>query len=272
MRARRSAKARSGPKLKPDTPMYHYIYEAFLTDPKFAKQLSVIENRLTALGIYGSVHRLALFKTMKGTVQDAVRRGAKTVVVVGDDGSVARAIDAIAEFPGVVFGIPVGEKNAIAKLIGINDAMSACDILSARLVEELDLGKVNKHYFLTSLNISGAVKAECDGRYTVSPVNGGEICVSNFSMDDKGPGDPRDGRLETMVKTASRGFFRSIFAPAYASSGLSVFPTHNVVVRSPDNAQMTAIADGQSYQDAEFRIDIMPHRLTVIVGKDRTII
>ena len=253
--------------------MYHYIYESFLTDPKFAKQLSAIENRLTDLGIYGSVHRLALFKTMKGTVQDAARRGAKTVVVVGDDGAVARAIDAIAEFPGVVFGIiPVGDKNTIAKLLGIDDAMSACDILSARLVEELDLGKVNKHYFLTSLNISGAVKAECDGRYTVSPVNGGEICVSNFSLDEKGPGDPRDGRLEMMVKTASRGFFRSIFAPAYSTAGLSVFPTKQVVVRSPDNAQMTAVADGQPFQDAEFRIEVAPHRLTVIVGKDRAIV
>jgi len=252
--------------------MYHYIYEAFLTDPKFAKQLSAIENRLTDLGIYGSVHRLALFKTMKGTIQDAVRRGAKTVVVVGDDGSVARAIDAIAEFPGVVFGIiPIGDKNSFAKLLGIVDAASACDILSARLVEELDLGKVNKHYFLTSLNISGAVKAECDGRYTVSPENGGEICISNFSMDANSSGDPRDGRLETMVKTGSKGFLKSIFARTQSASGLSVFPTHNVVVRSPDNAQMTAVADGQSYQDAEFRVEVAPHRLTVIVGKDRAI-
>jgi diacylglycerol kinase family enzyme len=252
--------------------VYHYIYESFLTDPKFAKQLSAIENRLTDLGIYGSVHRLALFKTMKGTVQDAVRRGAKTVVVVGDDGAVAKAIDAIAEFPGVVFGvIPVGDKNSIARILGIDDALGACDILSARLVEELDLGKVNKHYFLTSLNISGAVKAECDGRYTVSPVNGGEICISNFSMDEKGPGDPRDGRLETMVKTSSKGFFRSIFGSSRTSSGLSVFPTTRIVVRSPEGAQMTAIADGQPLQDAEFNVEIAPRRLTVIVGKGRAI-
>lgn len=252
--------------------MYHYIYESFLTDPKFAKQLSAIENRLTDLGIYGSVHRLALFKTMKGTVQDAVRRGAKTVVAVGDDAAVARAIDAIAEFSNVTFGIiPIGEKNTIAELLGINDAATACDILSARLVEELDLGKVNNHYFLTSLRIPGAVSAECDGRYTVSPVGGGEICISNFSMDRNGPGDPRDGRLETMVKTATRGFFRSIFASAYANGGLSVFPTEKIVVRAGGNAQMTAMADGQPYQDAEFRIEIAPKRLKAIVGKGRLI-
>jgi diacylglycerol kinase family enzyme len=249
--------------------VYHYIYESFLTDPKFAKQLSAIENRLTDLGIYGSVHRLALFKTMKGTIQDAVRRGAKTVVIVGDDDSVAKAIDAVAEFPAVTFGIiPMGEKNAIAGLLGIGDAFEACDILSARLVEELDLGKVNTHYFLTSLHIPGAVSAECDGRYTVSPMNGGEICVSNFSVDGQAPGDPRDGRLETMVKTASRGFFRSMFAPAYAS-GTSVFPTEKVIVRSPSNAPMQATADGQRYQDAEFRVEIVPRRLRAIVGKGR---
>jgi diacylglycerol kinase family enzyme len=252
--------------------VYHYIYESFLTDPKFAKQLSAIENRLTDLGIYGSVHRLALFKTMKGTVQDAVRRGAKTVVAVGDDNAVAKAIDAIAEFPGVTFGIiPIGDKNTIAGLLGINDAASACDILSARLVEELDLGKVNNHYFLTSLRIPGAVSAECDGRYTVSPIAGGEICVSNFSMDHKDPGDPHDGQLETMVKTAARGFFKSMFAPAYASAGLSVFSTTHVIVRASGNAQMNATADGQPYQDAEFRIEIAPKRLKAIVGKGRQI-
>ncbi len=242
-----------------------------MTDPKFAKQLSAIENRLTDLGIYGSVHRLALFKTMKGTVQDAVRRGAKTVVVVGDDGAVAKAIDAVAEFPNVTFGIiPMGDKNSIASLLGISGSADACDILSARLVEELDLGKVNSHYFLTSLHIPGGATAECDGRYTVSPIDGGEICVSNFSMDEKAPGDPRDGRLETMVKTAARGFFRSMFTPAYAS-GMSVFPTEKVIIRSCSNAPLEAVADGQAYEDAEFRIEIMPRRLKVIVGKGRLI-
>jgi diacylglycerol kinase family enzyme len=252
--------------------VYHYIYESFLTDPKFAKQLSAIENRLTDLGIYGSVHRLALFKTMKGTVQDAVRRGAKTVVVVGDDAAVAKAIDAIAEFPGVTFGIiPIGDKNTIADLLGINDAATACDILSARLVEELDLGKVNAHYFLTSLRIPGAVLAECDGRYTVSPVSGGEVCISNFSMDQPGLGDPRDGRLETTVRTAGRGFFKSVFGAGKGSAGLSVFPTEKVIIRAPDNAQITAIADGQAYQDTEFRVEIVPKRLKIIVGKGRNI-
>jgi hypothetical protein len=40
-------------------------------------------------------------------------------------------------------------------------------------------------------------------------------------------------------------------------------------VRSPEGAQLTAIADGQPYQDAEFNVEIAPRRLTVIVGKGR---
>jgi diacylglycerol kinase family enzyme len=249
--------------------VYHYIYESFLTDPKFAKQLNAIENRLTDLGIYGSVHRLALFKTMKGTVQDAVRRGAKTVVVVGSDEAVAKAIDAVAEFPGVTFGIvPMGDKRAIADLLGIGDAASACDILSARLVEELDLGKVNGHYFLTSLRIPGSAMAECDGRYVVSPMGDGEICVSNFSID-RSLGDPRDGRLETTVQSAPRGLLKTLFSKARNS--MSVFKTEKVVVRARGGGQLAATADGQPYQDAEFRVEVMPRHLKVIVGKGRTI-
>jgi len=252
--------------------MYHYIYDSFLSDPKHAKLLSQIENRLTDLGIYGNVHRLALFKSMKGTIQDAVRRGAKTIIAVGDDGTVAKAIDAVAEFSGVSFGaIPVGEKHTIAQLLGIPLGVEACDVLSARLVEDLDLGKVNSHYFLTSLEVPGQVNAECDGQYTVSPVAGGHIRVCNLSMGERHTSDPRDGRLETMVRTATRGFFSSMFRPALATAGLSVFPTQKVVIRAEGKAQMTAIADGQPYADAEFRIEVMPKRLKVIVGKARTI-
>jgi diacylglycerol kinase family enzyme len=251
--------------------MYHYVYDSFLTDPKYGKTLAAVENRLTDLGIYGSVHRLALFKSMKGAVGDAVRRGAKTVVAVGDDLTVAKAIDAVAEFPGVVFGIiPVGAKHSTAEILGVPEGVAACDALSARLMEELDLGKVNGHYFLTSLCVPGSVKAECDGRYTVSPVGAGEICVNNISMSGP-PSDPRDGRLETLVKTARVNFLRSFFARERVPAAVSVFPVTKAVIRSGNGEELTAMADGQAINDAEFRVEIMPRRLKVIVGKDRKI-
>ncbi len=251
--------------------MYHYIYDSFLTDPKYAKTLTAIENRLTDLGIYGSVHRLALFKSMKGAVSDAVRRGAKTVVVVGDDISVAKAIDATSELKTAILGIiPVGAKNAIAELLGIPEGVAACDSISSRLIEELDLGKVNAHYFLTSLSVPGNVQAECDGRYTVSPVKAGEICVNNFSVG--GPvSDPRDGLLETIVKTAKRGFFGALFARAPVAAGVSVFPVAKAVITSGSGEELTATADGQTISDAEFRVEVAPKRLKVIVGKNRKI-
>jgi diacylglycerol kinase family enzyme len=155
--------------------------------------------------------------------------------------------------------------------LGIPHGVTACDVLSSRLVEELDLGKVNNHYFLTSLHVPGAVRAECDGRYTVSPVSDGEIHICNFAAGDRNGSDPRDGWMETMVKTATRGFFRNMFQPSYATAGVSVFPTQKVVIRSNGNEQMTAVADGQPYNDAEFRIEIAPKRLKAIVGKERTI-
>ncbi len=252
--------------------MYHYIYDSFLADPKHAKTLASVENRLTDLGIYGSVHRLALFKNMKGTVQDAVRRGAKTIIAVGDDGTVAKGIDAVAAYPGITFGIiPIGEKHTIADLLGIPSESGACDVLSARLIEDLDLGKFNNHFFLTSLHLKGEVQAECDGRFTVSAVEGGEIQVCNLGVGDHGDSNPRDGRFETMVKTVRTGFFRSLLTPTFAAATISVFPTQKVVIRAQGNGHVAALADGQPYQDAEFRVEIVPKRLRVIVGKQRII-
>ncbi len=251
--------------------MYHYIYDSFLTDPKYAKILGNIENRLTDLGIFGSVHRLALFKSMKGAISDAVRRGAKTVVIVGDDLSVAKAVDAIPEFKDAIFGImPIGTKNNIAELLGIPIGEAACDTLSARLIEELDLGKVNNHYFLTSLRVPGVVKAECDGRYTVSPISAGEICVNNFSIDGSAS-NPRDGLLETMVKTTKRNFFGSLFARTPAAASVSVFPVEKAIIRSGNGEEVTGMADGQAISDAEFRVEVMPRHFKVIVGKERKI-
>ncbi|EKD32917.1 MAG: hypothetical protein ACD_76C00116G0003, partial [uncultured bacterium] len=42
--------------------MYYYVYDDFVQDKRFEKDLQKIENRLTDLGISGKIARLALFK------------------------------------------------------------------------------------------------------------------------------------------------------------------------------------------------------------------
>ena len=50
--------------------MYFYIYDEFVQNKRFEKELLQIENRLTDLGIAGKVARLALFRDVEETVRD----------------------------------------------------------------------------------------------------------------------------------------------------------------------------------------------------------
>ena len=64
---------------------YYYVYDEFVQDPKFERDLAQIETRLTDLGISGKIARLALFRDPTELIRDEVRKGAKTIVAVGND-------------------------------------------------------------------------------------------------------------------------------------------------------------------------------------------
>ena len=89
--------------------MFTYIYDDFVTDKKHERQLSLIENRLTDLGISGRIERLTMFKNIRDIITDAERRGCETVVAVGNDETVGKLVEVAGDFD-LAFGvIPVGE-------------------------------------------------------------------------------------------------------------------------------------------------------------------
>ena len=100
--------------------MYYYVYDEFVQDPKFERDLALIETRLTDLGIAGKIARLALFRDPKELIRDEIRKGAKTIVAVGNDITLRRVIDAVGD-SGVVIGVvPVGKDgNILSSILGI---------------------------------------------------------------------------------------------------------------------------------------------------------
>lgn len=250
--------------------MYYYIYDAFVQRKEYAKELATIENRLADFGITGNIGRLSLFRDASELIADEVRRGAKTVVVVGNDATVRKVITA-AVTQKVVFGIiPLGEPNIFAKMFGIPQGSAACEVLARRILLTTDVGKVNGRYFLSRIRIPEAdVTLRCEGQYAVRSKLKGNVQIKNMGWLDgekETPelGDPYDGVLEAVIDARGEsGFFRR------AAIFRSTIPVKTVTIESEQ--QIMAFVDEEKYAQPRLEVSILPHRLRIVAGRDRLV-
>lgn len=248
--------------------MYYYVYDSFVQDPKWTREVNLIETRLTDLGISGKIARLALFRDPVEMIQDAVRRGAKTVIALGNDVTLRHVIDAVGDTGAAIGVIPLGkEQNEIADLLGVPHGVEACNVLSSRIIEELDVGQVNDKRFLHQLSLpcGPGFEVACND-FVIKPTRKGEIQVRNMTGDqeDGYMASPVDGKLDLIIQQSGKGIFGS------RKVHTSAFPVDEIVIRAPDS--VTLIADGEMLTATELRISVIPKQLQVITGKNRRFI
>jgi len=256
--------------------MYVYVYDGFVTDKKHEKLLSRVETRLTDLGISGRIERLTMFKNIGEIVADAAAQGCETIVAVGDDGTVGRLIDVVG-MHDMAFGvIPIGEgPHTIASLLGVDEGVEACNILSRRVLHTVDLGRINDHFFLSSVRIPRTRAAiSCNGQYSVIPTEDNEVHVCNLapmSVSAAGVSEissPMDGFLQTVFQPSPRrGFFSGLFRAAEPLPPPTIVPVRTLTMRH--HQPVTVIRDGQRLSSSVLDIEILPKRLRVVTGKDR---
>ena len=161
--------------------MYCYVYDEALQDRRFERELAYIETRLTDLGIAGKIARLALFRDANELIREEIRGGVTTVVAVGNDTTLRRVLDAVGDKKTVVALLPIGPQGAMTELLGMPTGVAACDVLSARIIESLDLGEVNGKRFLQSVQIDEHDDFVVDhGAYTQTPQRKTSIEVRNL--------------------------------------------------------------------------------------------
>lgn len=244
--------------------MYYYIYDDFVQNKKHEKEVLKIENRLADLGVNGKVARLALFKRADELIFDEVKRGVKTVVVVGNDLTLCKVLDAVVE-SGVVFGIiPLGKAdNNVAKMLGIPQGADACDVISKRRIEKIDVGKCNGYRFITGIYFP-KLKAEMviNKSYILTPVPGGNVQIKNLAINNivsaDQVADPKDGLLEVVVDVAGRWG---------KGGGQTMVPFKRLAFESKDS--LTVSFDGHQIRNTKFKIFLDRRKLKVIVGKER---
>lgn len=242
--------------------MHVYIYDEYLNKPKYNRAINRLEIRLTDLGLNGKIIRLGGIKNIKGTIQNEIKLGAKTIIAVGNNQTVNKIIGSIIDTE--IYGdfqkktllglIPVGDDNSIAQSFGIKNIDEACNILLARRVEKIDLGLVGNYYFLNQASIQSAgTSLEIDD-YILEIEEKGEVRIINLLSDpkEKIKSNPHDGKLDILIRTRKRDE--------------SLITVKKVKI---NNANEKLIVDGVFEVTTPVEVGIMKDKVNVIVGKDR---
>jgi len=251
--------------------MYVYFYDNFLKNKRYESILKAMETRLTDFGIAGKIIRLQNHSNPEILVEDEIRKGAKNIIIVGNDETFGRVLSRAASCK-ITFGfLPVGANNSISEVLGIPVGVDACDILAKRRKIRLDIGWVNNRYFISSLHIPASdIEVEYDESFRVSSKNKKmELIVCNlkpFIFDGKGEKyiiHPQDGKLEAFLRPALKKnlFKKEVFeAP-------SIFPFEEMVVTS--KTPFIVETDGKISKEVKITIKLAKSRIDMIVGKDR---
>ncbi len=251
--------------------MYLYLYDSFLNNKKYNTLLARIETRLTDLGIGGKIFRLSPLRNLAELLSDEIRTGSQTVVVVGNDKTVSQVINVAGKYDIVLGIIPIGPDNKIARTLGIFSPLEACNVVAARIIEKIDLGKVNDSYFLTNLTLSGGRAAiECEDNYQVTAPLSDQITICNLiPLQAAGVSrgkyfNPQDGRLEILIQPEAKsswGLFKK------NQSENSIIPFKKIIIRGKNS--VSVITDGQKVLKPPVKVEVVPKKLKIIVGRKR---
>lgn len=250
--------------------MHVYIYDSFLSQGKYHSLLARIETRITDLGLNGKVVRLGQIKNIKETVENEIRRGAKTIIAVGDDELVSQIINGVANTNIPLGIIPINtKKNQITNALGISPSEQACDILSARRIEKIDLGVINNSFFISSLVIpnEGTI-TQINEEYSIEVSESGETSIINLPINKNFAPEnftltPQDGNLEVVIKTQKAG--KLGLGAKEAIQG--VISSNNITIINKKHHPV--LVDGVYTVNTPTSVNISKNALNIIVGKDR---
>lgn len=238
------------------------MYDEALEDRRHEREREALDTRLTDLEITGKVLRLAQVRDAIQAIRKEIREGATTVVAVGGEHTLRRAIEAVADTRVVVAYIPVGEQSKLAELLGIPSGIAACDVLSQRLVEDMDLGEVNGRRFLhiATMDITGCV-VQCEQKYTLTPLRKAQLEIRNLAWPDEvAITNPADEKLTWLVKCPRLSLFKK-------KADISVVPLQRARIFCP--APRVMDVDGEKVEAQEFDVRTIAQRLRLVVSKER---
>lgn len=243
--------------------MHLYIYDDFLEKSKYTKTVNRIETRITDLGLTGKIIRLSNLKNIESAIWSEIKRGARTLVVVGNDGSFNKVLKTllakeVSYFLNELFlaFIPV-ENTQVGLSLGIKSYTDACNILLARRTENIKVAKANDYFFLSQAEVlSKNVSINIEGNYDIESNDKSSIYIINmpsFNISKLLPKkiDPRDEYLHIYI----------------SNKGHSFIPVKKIKISSTDKTYITL--DNSTQIELPCSLSMSEKEVNLIVGKNR---
>lgn len=242
--------------------MYAYVFDSFVQDNKYRTESARIETRLSSLGIQGRSEKITILKSIQDSVKSMIKRGADTVIAVGNDLTVVKILPLVLEADVALGIIPVGPQQLVAQALGLPNGAAACDMLSRRIMKRVDVGEVGGAHFLIRADLPAGARVVCDGAYTVEA----EAAEIPMSITNIGSGDstsrPDDGYIELVVGGAGSGWF------GRGGGERSVFPLRKAKIEKMAG-EARLLLDGQLAVNPPVSVSVSRQKLHVIVGRNR---
>ena len=246
--------------------MYGYIYDTFLGNPNYQKELIKIENSLTDLELRGQTIKLSLMNSVGHSIRDLLQRGVKTIIAVGSDQLFSRIIDDADILEGVTLGIiPLGSHQRLAYLFGVPSGEQACQVIAARLIQKVSLGKINNAYFIDSVMIDDPrVQIGCDNLFLASATTK----HSRTSIHNLVPEKVAENEKSCLAVRIQPELPKKIFRKQEELPP-TILKSQFVNIEYPQNIHM--IVDGQKVIKTPAKLQVAQKTINVIMGKERKI-
>jgi hypothetical protein len=254
-------------------PAYAYVYDDFLADRGFERDIAALETKLNTFDLAGRIGRLALFRSAKDLVEGMVKQGITTVVIVGNDTTLDKTMWFLPDLNVTIGYIPIAGPSAVAKLLGIPVGLAACDVLAARLVETIDMGRLDDRYFLTEVSLPATMASlEIEGRYRISSMHGGSLTVRNLGGHvgaEMALSDAKDGYLEAVIMPVPEERKSAIWKRQIEVGGTSILLRHGLII-SKDPVE--AVVDNHAVSGFRFEVSVVPNKLKIVTGRGRKLV
>lgn len=279
--------------------MYYYIFDqGNLPIEKYEQLQTEATGLMAEFKISGETARVTPLRSISDLVDTASQRGTKTLVACGSDATFNLMLAALKGRDFVLGFIPFDENSYLAKILGIENVYIGVKTIAGRRIEKIDLAKITDNYFISflefgvmSYNLKNAglfsslkmlsvepkkLQIRIDDSYTLNLEALGGLAVNTRSTSSrsKSIANPTDSNLDLLVLeklTKTEIFkYRKIIAEGCLEQvpKTSVIKCKKIEFLEPRGLPLTML--GRIVAKLPATVEIIPQRLRLIVGKNRT--
>jgi len=277
---------------------YYIVDQGPLPVDKFEKLQTEALGLLAEFKVSGEVARVTPLRTVQDLVDTASQRGATTLIACGNDDTFNQMLAALKGRDFTLGFIPFDEESTLAKILGVEGVFNGVKTIAGRRIERIDLAKIAGNYFISFLefgvmshrlksaglwqnikllsSIPKAFTIRIDDSYNVT-INGLGGLVANIRpTSNRGEkiASPTDGNMDLLILERLSKLQVLAHKGAIAEGMLEKVPRTTVIkckkieFLEPRGLPLTML--GRVVAKFPAIVEIIPQRLKMIVGKNRT--